>query len=251
MTRHSVCTGRTCSTSSIQREVIQAQGHTGSNQNCTISRSAGCAVMIAATLRRGPPFPAGKGGRKMAGQCAGRCRRTGERRSRPPRYFMHNDGRASRVPHAQHQRAGHERRRAPASGGSFWAGRVLRSLRPSVIVLVFGDAAFASGCMPPPVSARCRRPTPGALDGNDALEHLAVTRYDVVVLDRDLPGVHGDEVCRQIVAGGSQSRVLLLTAASTVRERVDGLGLGGRDYLAKPVAFSGPLAPVPRPAPPP
>lgn len=64
------------------------------------------------------------------------------------------------------------------------------------------------------------------LDGNDALDHLAVTRYDVVVLDRDLPGVHGDEVCRRIVAGSSQSRVLMLTAASTVRERVDGLGLG-------------------------
>src|SRR5262250_2439787 len=55
-----------------------------------------------------------------------------------------------------------------------------------------------------------------ALDGDDALEHLAVTRYDVVVLDRDLPGVHGDEVCRQIVAGRSQSRVLMLTAAGRV-----------------------------------
>ena len=54
-----------------------------------------------------------------------------------------------------------------------------------------------------------------ALDGTDALTHLALTRYDVVVLDRDLPGVHGDEVCRQIVAGGSQGRVLMLTAAST------------------------------------
>ena len=73
-----------------------------------------------------------------------------------------------------------------------------------------------------------------ALDGDDALEHLAVTRYDVVVLDRDLPGVHGDEVCRQIVAGRSQSRVLMLTAASTVKERVDGLGLGADDYLPKP-----------------
>jgi DNA-binding response OmpR family regulator len=76
------------------------------------------------------------------------------------------------------------------------------------------------------------------LDGNDALEHLALTRYDVVVLDRDLPGVHGDEVCRQIVAGGSQSRVLMLTAASTVRERVDGLGLGADDYLPKPFDFA-------------
>lgn len=77
-----------------------------------------------------------------------------------------------------------------------------------------------------------------ALDGNDALEHLAVTRYDVVVLDRDLPGVHGDEVCRRIVANGSQSRVLMLTAASTVRERVDGLGLGADDYLPKPFDFA-------------
>src|SRR5258708_32665297 len=76
------------------------------------------------------------------------------------------------------------------------------------------------------------------LDGNDALEHLACTRYDVVVLDRDLPGVHGDEVCRQIVAGGSQGRVLMLTAASTVRQRVDGLGLGADDYLTKPFDFS-------------
>ena len=77
-----------------------------------------------------------------------------------------------------------------------------------------------------------------ALDGDDALEHLAVTRYDVVVLDRDLPGVHGDEVCRQIVAGQSQSRVLMLTAASTVKERVDGLGLGADDYLPKPFDFA-------------
>ncbi len=76
------------------------------------------------------------------------------------------------------------------------------------------------------------------LDGDDALEHLAVTRYDVVVLDRDLPGVHGDEVCREIVASHAQSRVLMLTAASTVRERVDGLGLGADDYLPKPFDFT-------------
>jgi DNA-binding response OmpR family regulator len=77
-----------------------------------------------------------------------------------------------------------------------------------------------------------------ALDGDDALEHLAVTRYDVVVLDRDLPGTHGDEVCRRLVAGGSGSRVLMLTAASTVKERVDGLGLGADDYLPKPFDFA-------------
>ena len=76
------------------------------------------------------------------------------------------------------------------------------------------------------------------LDGSDALDHLTLTRYDVVVLDRDLPGVHGDEVCRQIVAGQSQSRVLMLTAASTVKERVDGLGLGADDYLPKPFDFA-------------
>jgi len=77
-----------------------------------------------------------------------------------------------------------------------------------------------------------------SLDGHDALEHLAVTRYDVVVLDRDLPGMHGDDVCRSIVAGRSGSRVLMLTAASTVRERVDGLGLGADDYLPKPFEFA-------------
>ncbi|GAA4603005.1 response regulator transcription factor [Actinoallomurus liliacearum] len=76
------------------------------------------------------------------------------------------------------------------------------------------------------------------LDGSDALDHLAVTRYDVVVLDRDLPGVHGDEVCRQIVAKRSNSRVLMLTAAGTVKDRVDGLGLGADDYLPKPFDFS-------------
>jgi len=76
------------------------------------------------------------------------------------------------------------------------------------------------------------------LDGDDALEHLAVTRYDVVVLDRDLPGTHGDEVCRRLVAGPSGSRILMLTAASTVKERVDGLGLGADDYLPKPFDFA-------------
>jgi DNA-binding response OmpR family regulator len=73
------------------------------------------------------------------------------------------------------------------------------------------------------------------LDGDEALEQLAVTRYDVVVLDRDLPGVPGDEVCRRI---GGQSRVLMLTAASTVRDRVEGLGLGADDYLPKPFDFA-------------
>jgi DNA-binding response OmpR family regulator len=76
------------------------------------------------------------------------------------------------------------------------------------------------------------------LDGDDALERLAVTRYDVVVLDRDLPGTHGDDVCRRIVAAHHGSRVLMLTAAGTVKDRVDGLGLGADDYLAKPFDFA-------------
>lgn len=75
------------------------------------------------------------------------------------------------------------------------------------------------------------------LDGKDALEHLAANRYDVVVLDRDLPGVHGDDICRRLVAEESATRVLMLTAASTVKERVEGLGLGADDYLPKPFDF--------------
>jgi DNA-binding response OmpR family regulator len=77
-----------------------------------------------------------------------------------------------------------------------------------------------------------------ALDGGAALERLAVNRYDVVVLDRDLPGVHGDDVCRALADGRSQSRVLMLTAARSVRERVEGLGLGADDYLPKPFDFA-------------
>jgi DNA-binding response OmpR family regulator len=77
-----------------------------------------------------------------------------------------------------------------------------------------------------------------AFDGRDALTHAAVNRYDVVVLDRDLPVVHGDQVCRRLAEGESESRVLMLTAASTVRDRVDGLDLGADDYLPKPFDFS-------------
>jgi DNA-binding response OmpR family regulator len=76
------------------------------------------------------------------------------------------------------------------------------------------------------------------LDGATALEHLDVTSYDVVVLDRDLPGVHGDEVCRKLAADRSGVRVLMLTAASTVRDKVEGLGLGADDYLPKPFDFA-------------
>jgi DNA-binding response OmpR family regulator len=65
-----------------------------------------------------------------------------------------------------------------------------------------------------------------------------VTSYDVVVLDRDLPGVHGDEVCRALVAQGSGARVLMLTASASVEDRVEGLAIGADDYLPKPFAFA-------------
>jgi DNA-binding response OmpR family regulator len=77
-----------------------------------------------------------------------------------------------------------------------------------------------------------------ALDGDDALTHLAVNQYDVVLLDRDLPGTHGDDVCRSLVTDRSATRVLMLTAASSVRDRVEGLGLGADDYLPKPFEFA-------------
>jgi DNA-binding response OmpR family regulator len=77
-----------------------------------------------------------------------------------------------------------------------------------------------------------------AFDGAAALERAWSNRYDVVVLDRDLPGVHGDEVCRTLIAQGSESRVLMLTAAGSVEDRVDGLELGADDYLPKPFAFT-------------
>ena len=77
-----------------------------------------------------------------------------------------------------------------------------------------------------------------AYDGNAALERLAVNDYDVIVLDRDLPLVSGDEVCRTLVESGAQTRILMLTAATAVKERVAGLGLGADDYLTKPFAFA-------------
>ena len=75
-------------------------------------------------------------------------------------------------------------------------------------------------------------------DGADALAHTTVNDYDVVVLDRDLPGVHGDQVCRSLVDRRSPTRVLMLTASDTIRDRVSGLELGADDYLGKPFDFS-------------
>jgi DNA-binding response OmpR family regulator len=81
-------------------------------------------------------------------------------------------------------------------------------------------------------------------DGDQALELIAVNRYDVVVLDRDLPGVHGDDVCRAIVDNGGDTRVIMLTAAGDVAERVHGLGIGADDYLTKPFVWAELLARV-------
>jgi DNA-binding response OmpR family regulator len=77
-----------------------------------------------------------------------------------------------------------------------------------------------------------------AYDGGDALERTAIVDYDVVVLDRDLPVVHGDQVCRALVAAQAPARVLMLTASGTIAERVEGLGLGADDYLPKPFAYA-------------
>jgi DNA-binding response OmpR family regulator len=73
-----------------------------------------------------------------------------------------------------------------------------------------------------------------AFDGREALVRASGTTYDVVVLDRDLPFVHGDEVCRSLVAQGCPSAVLMLTAAGTLEDRLEGLGIGADDYLPKP-----------------
>jgi len=94
-------------------------------------------------------------------------------------------------------------------------------------------------------------------DGQAALDRLTVNGYDVLILDRDLPAVHGDDVCREVVRLGLDVRVLMLTAASAVAERVAGLSLGADDYLSKPFALAELAARVralgrrSRPAPPP
>ena len=76
-----------------------------------------------------------------------------------------------------------------------------------------------------------------ALDGPGGLERALVSDYDVIVLDRDLPGLHGDDVCARLVATGCRSRILMLTAAAATEDLVDGLSLGADDYLPKPFDF--------------
>jgi DNA-binding response OmpR family regulator len=75
-------------------------------------------------------------------------------------------------------------------------------------------------------------------DGAVALERASVYDYDVIVLDRDLPGVHGDRVCEALARGDGRARVLMLTASAGIEDRVTGLGLGADDYLPKPFAFA-------------
>jgi DNA-binding response OmpR family regulator len=77
-----------------------------------------------------------------------------------------------------------------------------------------------------------------ALDGDTALRSTAVHEYDVVVLDRDLPKVHGDHVCETLMERGARARVLMLTASGEIEDRVGGLSLGADDYLPKPFAFA-------------
>src|SRR5262249_3285766 len=130
----------------------------------------------------------------------------------------------------------------------------------TVRVLVIEDdeemaRAVASGLR------RARMAVDVAFDGTAGLERALLNDYDVVVLDRDLPGLHGDEVCAELVAAGCRSRVLMLTAAAAMEDLVGGLGIGADDYLPKPfdfpvlVARIGALmrraAPPPPPRPPP
>jgi DNA-binding response OmpR family regulator len=77
-----------------------------------------------------------------------------------------------------------------------------------------------------------------AFDGDDGYRKAAMTRYDVIVLDRDLPGISGDDICRRLADEGLLTRVMMLTASGTVEDKVSGLALGADDYLAKPFAFA-------------
>ena len=77
-----------------------------------------------------------------------------------------------------------------------------------------------------------------SFDGDSALERTSYTDYDVIVLDRDLPGTHGDEVCTALITAGKNTRILMLTASAAIADRVDGLTLGADDYLPKPFAFA-------------
>jgi DNA-binding response OmpR family regulator len=84
---------------------------------------------------------------------------------------------------------------------------------------------------------RARMAVDTVYDGQAGLDRALLDEYDVIVLDRDLPGVHGDDLCAALVAKGCRARILMLTAAATTDDLIGGLGIGADDYLAKPFDF--------------
>jgi two-component system response regulator VanR len=120
----------------------------------------------------------------------------------------------------------------------FFTGDVLYFLgeKENMRALIVEDEPFLAEA----IQTGLRRETIAAdtaLDGSTAIEYLAENEYDVVVLDRDIPGVHGDSVCAHIVADYPNCRVIMLTAAGALDEKVAGFELGADDYLAKPFDF--------------
>lgn len=123
------------------------------------------------------------------------------------------------------------------NGGCYLAETTDRASWASMRVLVVEDQAELAET----VATGLRREGMAvdvALDGIAALQRTTGTAYDVVVLDRDLPRLPGDEVCRALAASGAPTRILMLTAAASIEDRVDGLGAGADDYLPKPFAFA-------------
>ena len=125
----------------------------------------------------------------------------------------------------------------PGNGACYLAATPVRASLAAVRVLVVEDHQELAET----VATGLRREGMAvdvALDGIAALDLTVATAYDVVILDRDLPRLSGDEVCRALTASGAPSRVLMLTAAGSVEERLDGFGAGADDYLPKPFAFA-------------
>src|ERR1022692_3797361 len=130
--------------------------------------------------------------------------------------------------------AARARYRAETPGGASWMWRATEEVTVRVLVIE-DDQEMAETVA---VGLRhARMAADVALDGPAGLERALASDYDVIVLDRDLPGMHGDEVCGRLVAAGCRSRVLMLTAAAAAADLVDGLGLGADDYLPKPFDF--------------
>ena len=122
------------------------------------------------------------------------------------------------------------------SGGSRRLHSGTDSVRPVRVLVVEDEVPLADA-----VARGLRREGMAvdvAYDGDLGLEKAMMTRYDVLVLDRDLPGRSGDDICRRLTADASLTRVLMLTAAAGLADRVEGLELGADDYLAKPFAFT-------------